>query len=33
MERYCEKWKLGKTEILLDGLPVGKFIEIEEKIS
>ena len=29
MEKYCEEWKLGKTEIFFDTLPMGKFIEIE----
>jgi adenylate cyclase class 2 len=29
MEKYREKWKLGKAEILFDTLPMGKFIEIE----
>jgi adenylate cyclase class 2 len=29
MEKYREEWKLGKTEILFDTLPIGKFIEIE----
>jgi adenylate cyclase class IV len=29
IEKYGEEWKLGKTEILFDTLPMGKFIEIE----
>jgi adenylate cyclase class 2 len=31
MEKYREEWKLGKTEILFDKLPMGKSIEIEGK--
>ena len=29
MEKYREKWQLGKTEIVIDKLPMGNFIEIE----
>ena len=31
MEKYREKWCLKKTEIVLDKLPFGNFIEIEGK--
>jgi adenylate cyclase class 2 len=29
MEKYREKWKLNGTEIVIDKLPMGNFIEIE----
>jgi adenylate cyclase class 2 len=29
MEKYREKWKLKDTEIVIDRLPMGNFIEIE----
>lgn len=31
MEKYREKWQLGNTEIVIDRLPMGNFIEIEGK--
>jgi len=31
MEKYREKWKLNGTEIVIDKLPMGNFIEIEGK--
>jgi adenylate cyclase class 2 len=31
MEKYREKWKLKDTEIVIDKLPMGNFIEIEGK--
>jgi adenylate cyclase class 2 len=31
MEKYREKWKLNGTEIVIDRLPMGNFIEIEGK--
>lgn len=33
MEKIREKWRLGKTEIVLDKLPFGNFIEIEGSAS
>lgn len=29
MEKYREKWNLNNTEIVIDELPMGKFVEIE----
>jgi len=29
MEKYREKWQFGNTEIVIDKLPMGNFIEIE----
>jgi len=29
MEKYREKWRFGKCEVVLDRLPFGNFIEIE----
>jgi adenylate cyclase class 2 len=29
MEKYREKWQLSNTEIVIDKLPIGNFIEIE----
>jgi len=31
MEKYREKWRLNNTEITIDKLPMGNFIEIEGK--
>ena len=31
MEKYREKWRLNNTEVVIDKLPMGNFIEIEGK--